>query len=272
MNCLICGHEGRPIFQNIILNKYEVTYYQCPNCKLIYTESPYWLQEAYQDTFAGLDTGAIMRNIRFSMLANTLIKRFYHKEGHFLDYGGGYGVFVRMMRDLGFCFRWYDKYSTNIYAKGFEHDGEEKIELLTAFELFEHFEQPLQELETLLKYSKNIFLSTLTYQEEEGYPDKDWWYYVPNRGQHICFYHKKTFQYLATKYQLHYYQINDQVHLLTEKKVPVWKINLLFKSKLGKAYQIFEWIISRKNNLIEKDYLTMKTNIQEQQKRMEAKC
>lgn len=67
------------------------------------------------------------------------------------------------------------------------------MELVTAFELFEHFEQPLQELESLLRYSRNILLSTLTYKEKEGYPDKDWWYYAPHVGQHISFYHEKPF-------------------------------------------------------------------------------
>lgn len=88
MNYLICSHERQPIFRNIILNKYEITYYQCPNCKLIYTEPPYWISEAYQDAIVDTDTGLLGRNVRFSILANTLIRKFYHAEGTFLDYGG----------------------------------------------------------------------------------------------------------------------------------------------------------------------------------------
>lgn len=259
MKCLICDHEGQEVFRNIIMGKYDIAYYQCPNCKLIYTEKPYWLYEAYQDAIADTDTGLIRRSIQCSVLLNTMIRKVCYLEGSFLDYGGGYGVFVRMMRDLGHQFKWYDKYCENVVAKGFEYNGE-RIELVTAFELFEHFEQPLQELERMIKISRNILLSTVVYNEEYGYPDKDWWYYAPYTGQHICFYHKKTFQYLAEKYHLNYYQIDRDIHFLTEKHISRWKIKILFGNKIGKIYQYFKWILDKKYALCELDAIKMCKN------------
>lgn len=252
MKCPVCGHDGIHIFQNIVLSKYEVFYYQCPHCKLIYTESPYWLEEAYQDAIVGTDTGLMQRNISFCVTVNTLIRKFFRTGGDFLDYGGGYGIFVRMMRDVGHHFQWMDKYSENLVAKGFEYQGE-LVELVTAFELFEHFDKPIQEVENLLGYSRNILVSTTVYEEDEGYPDKSWWYYAPHAGQHVVFYHKQTFEYLAQKYNLHYYQINNTLHLLTEKKLPGTSFHLLMRSKMGKIYQYFRWFMDRRVSLSEED-------------------
>ena len=157
MLCPICQTEGREIFKNTILKKYDVSYFQCRECKLIYTETPFWLEEAYQDAIVGTDTGLMQRNISFCVTVNTLIRKFYPSSKNFLDYGAGYGIFVRLMRDVGHHFQWMDKYSENLVAKGFEYqDG--SIDFVTAFELFEHFDKPLQEFEHLLSYSKNILI------------------------------------------------------------------------------------------------------------------
>lgn len=252
MKCPVCNHDGIQIFCNTILNKYEISYYQCPHCKLIYTETPYWLDEAYKDAIVGTDTGLMQRNISFCVTVNTLIRQFYPTGQRFLDYGGGYGIFVRMMRDVGHRFQWTDKYSDNLATKGFEYQGG-TVDLVTAFELFEHFDKPIQEVENLLGYSKNILVSTTVYGEEQGYPDKSWWYYAPHAGQHVVFYHRKTFEYLAGKYHLNYYQINSTLHLLTEQKLPGGRFNLIMKSKAGKVYQYLRWFIDRKDSLSEED-------------------
>ncbi len=252
MECPVCKSVGALIFQNEILRKYRISYYQCPHCKLIYTETPYWLEEAYKDAIVGTDTGLMQRNTSFCVTVNTLIRKFFPKGRLFLDYGGGYGIFVRMMRDAGHHFQWLDKYSENLVAKGFEYQGEQ-VDFVTAFELFEHFDKPIQEIENLLRYSKNILISTTVYEEEQGYPDKSWWYYAPHAGQHVVFYHRRTFEYLAKKYHLNYYQINPTLHLLTEKKLSIMKFNLIMKSKAGKVYQYFRWFVDRRDSLSGED-------------------
>lgn len=256
MVCPICQTEGQEIFKNKVLNKYSVSYFQCEGCKLIYTETPYWLEEAYKDAIVGTDTGLMQRNISFCVTVNTLIRKFYPTAKNFLDYGGGYGIFVRMMRDVGHRFQWMDKYSENLVAKGFEYQGEQ-VDLVTAFELFEHFDKPLQEFEHLLGYSKNILISTTVYEEKNGYPDKSWWYYAPHAGQHVVFYHANTFEYLAKRYHLNYYQINNTLHLLTEKKISSGKFRFYIKSKIGKVYQYIRWFLDKRYSLIEKDSETV---------------
>ena len=119
------------------------------------TEEPYWLEEAYKASINDSDTGMMMRSFWHRNIAATLIYFLFNQKGQFLDYGGGYGVFVRLMRDVGYDFYWQDKHTENLFAKGFEFPVSEKltIELLTCFEAFEHFVEPVTELKNLLSIS-----------------------------------------------------------------------------------------------------------------------
>ena len=66
------------------------------------------------------------------------------------------------MRDIGFDFYRYDKFSENLLARGFEYKNG-GIELITCFEAFEHFDKPIEEIENMFKISKNILFSTELY-------------------------------------------------------------------------------------------------------------
>ena len=191
--CRVCKSTVSKIFSSNVLQKYSVEYFQCSRCEYIQTENPYWLEEAYNSPINVTDTGMIMRNLWFRNVAATTIFFLFDYKGKFLDYGGGYGVFVRLMRDVGFDFYWQDKHTENLFAKGFEFPVSEKltIELLTCFEAFEHFVEPVTELENLLSISQNILLST-EFIPEPAPPPGEWWYYGVDHGQHIGFFRKKT--------------------------------------------------------------------------------
>ena len=116
------------------------------------TEDPFWPEEAYAESINISDTCYISRNLELSKMLTILLSLFFDKNAKYLDYAGGYGVFIRMMSDLGFDFYWYDKFKTNLFAKGFEYQNE-KYEAVTTFESFEHFVGPMKEIENLLKIS-----------------------------------------------------------------------------------------------------------------------
>jgi len=52
------------------------------------------------------------RNISSSKITAVILFFLFKKFGKFLDFGGGYGIFTRLMRDIGFDFYWYDPHST----------------------------------------------------------------------------------------------------------------------------------------------------------------
>jgi glycosyltransferase involved in cell wall biosynthesis len=214
--CKVCQSDSHNFATAKILQKYDVNYYQCSHCGFVQTEEPYWLDEAYSEAIASSDLGLLYRNNTMANIAGKLLFNYFDHEAKFLDYGGGYGTFVRLMRDQGFDFYWQDKFCKNIFATGFELNEKDKSKLLliTAFELFEHLTNPLQELEEMLKLAPNIFFSTSLLPPSNPRPDQ-WWYYTPHEGQHIAIYTQKSLEILAKKYNLKLYTDGLSLHLLT---------------------------------------------------------
>ncbi|MGJ0342972.1 class I SAM-dependent methyltransferase [Aliarcobacter cryaerophilus] len=231
MTCKICNQETKQIFKAKILNKHEIYYFYCEHCGFLQTEEPYWLDEAYGESINVSDTGYMQRNINISQKLTILLALFFDKKAKFLDYAGGYGVFVRMMRDIGFDFYWDDKYTTNLFARGFEYNNLDKYEAVTTFESFEHFVNPMVEIENLLKVSKNIIFSTELLPNLIPKPE-DWWYYGLDHGQHISFYSIRTLEFIAKKYNLNYINLSG-LHMLSEKKISNLQLKILKLSKFG---------------------------------------
>lgn len=229
MKCKICDTDNKACFSSKILGKYDISYYHCKNCDFVQTEEPYWLEEAYSRSINLSDTGYMVRNLFYSKRLTILLFIIFGKNGKFLDYAGGYGIFVRLMRDIGFDFFWDDKYTPNLIAAGFEWDQKTIIDAVTLFEAFEHFVDPINEVEKLLKISDTIIFSTELNPEPLPEPN-EWWYYGLDHGQHIAFYSKVSFYYIANKFDLNYYNLGS-LHILTRKKI---SINTLFATKLSK--------------------------------------
>jgi FkbM family methyltransferase len=244
--CKVCKEDSQYFAKSIVLNQYEVDYFQCSNCGFIQTEEPYWLDEAYSDVIATTDVGLVFRNNNLSRKTAHIILKIFNHEARFLDYGGGYGLFVRIMRDFGFDFYWFDKFCTNLFAKGFEFDETKNdlYELVTAFEVFEHFSNPIEEIENILKISRNILFSTEILPQNSPKPG-EWWYYSPHDGQHISIYTLKTLSVIAEKYNLNLYSDGSSLHLLTEKTLP----EDLFSNLCHSSIEAFN-----KQSLLQEDY------------------
>ena len=217
MKCNICSHESAFFSKIQILEKYVVSYFICPSCGYLQTEEPFWLKEAYEQPINKNDTGMLTRNFNNARITNMVILALFNKKGKFLDYGGGYGIFVRLMRDKGREFYWYDTYCTNLFAKDFEHRDVRQYDLVTAFEVFEHLPDPLKEFERLFSLGENLLLTTECLPFPV--PDLDkWWYYGLEHGQHISLFTRQALVLIAKKFGRHYYH-SGSFHLFTKNKV-----------------------------------------------------
>lgn len=245
MKCKICESELIHLANAKVLNKYDIDYFQCKNCGFVQTEEPYWLSEAYSNAIASSDVGLVFRNTMFSKITSNIIFSIFNYDSKFVDYGGGYGLFVRLMRDMGLDFYWYDKYCDNIFAKGLEAEENVPYELLTAFEVFEHFVNPLSDIQNLLKFSNNILFSTELLPESNPNPN-EWWYYSLPEGQHVSLYTPKALSEVAKKLGLNIYTNGLNLHLLTPKNLPVGFFENLCYTQA---------IETKKPSLIDKDYL-----------------
>lgn len=218
--CNICGAKTQAFSNGLVLNKYTVTFYRCPHCGFMQTEKPYWLNEAYSEPINKSDTGYIARNISTSHRTAAIINSFYKKSGRFLDYGGGYGTFVRLMRDKGFDYYLKDKFCENIFARGFECPKKttDKFELLTAFEVFEHLSDPIQEVKTMLSYADNILFSTWLIDDSPP-PLEEWWYYGLHHGQHISFFTLSSLKIMAAAVGLNLTTNGSDIHMLSLRNI-----------------------------------------------------
>ena len=214
MECRVCGTLAVPLFETLVLQRHKVTYFECPTCEFVQTETPYWLDEAYEHAFTSTDTGTLQRTLVLGKSAAALAFFAFDRHARFVDYAGGYGTLARYMRDIGFDFYSTDLYATNFMARGFDAEPG-RYELATAFECFEHFVHPGQELEKILAYSDSIFFTTQLCPKPVPAID-NWWYYSAHHGQHIALYRRKSLAYLGKQYGLNYYNLLNY-HLLTKR-------------------------------------------------------
>lgn len=199
--CRLCGSEARFLFCQRVLYKHDVRYFRCSNCDLIQSERPWWLAAAYSSAISSFDTGAIARNLRCADLTYVVAwLAGISPQSRCVDIGGGHGVFVRMMRDRGLNFALCDKYAQNLFARGFEADPNDRYDLVTCFEVFEHFADVSGELEQLFVPRHDfVLISTILHRgHREG-----WWYYGPDTGQHIAFYSRRTMRFIAGRFGYH---------------------------------------------------------------------
>jgi len=220
--CKVCANETKILFKTTVLNKYNVQYFKCINCGFIQTEEPYWLEEAYSSAIALLDIGVVSRNLEFSSLSENLIINHFNPHAKFIDYGGGYGLFVRLMRDKGFDFYRQDSFCENIFAEYFDCTDlaeNTEFELLTTFEVFEHLKKPHSDIKKMFGYSNSILFSTVLVPSEAISSPDDWWYFVPETGQHIAFYTLASLGVIAQKNNCYLYSNKKNLHLLSQKKI-----------------------------------------------------
>jgi hypothetical protein len=212
--------------------KYTARYKVCNKCGFLAVQDPYWIEEAHSKAIASADTGLVMRNVSLSSKVAGVLYWIMGERGggRYIDVAGGYGLFTRLMRDLGFDFYWSDKYCKNVISPGFEYQQEMGIcQAVTAFEVLEHLANPVPFIEeTLSLYgAQTLIFSTELY---EGAPPRpgDWYFYVFATGQHIAFYQRRTLEMLGTKLGLYFASANG-LHILSRTPIN----ELLFSMATG---------------------------------------
>ncbi len=219
-NCPVCRSPERPLFKRRILAKYDVTYYFCDACRFLHTERPYWLREAYSDAIVASDTGIVRRNLDSCGKAASIFTWMFGGKGKYIDLAGGYGLFTRLMRDIGFDYYWNDQYADNLLARGFEADIDSRQSFIgaTAFEVLEHLEDPVSFVKSIFDKTacEALLFSTLLYNGNT--PPESWWYYGEHSGQHIAFFNRTTLDKLSSILGIPIYS-NGDFHMLSKRPV-----------------------------------------------------
>jgi hypothetical protein len=263
MNCPLCAAPLEKLGSLKIFGKYPADYLRCSGCGFVQVADPHWLAEAYASAMTNADIGPVWRADDLSKITKTLIHAVADPAGTFLDYGAGYGIFVRKMRDLGYDFRWLDKYCENIFAKGFEAAAPpaKKIELVTAFEVFEHFFDPARQIAEIFEYSTEVFFTTQLIGQQPPALN-EWAYYGVEHGQHLAFYTEKSLRQFGQKYGLNFFTNGGDRHFFTRKKINPLLFRLAIKRRAGAWFSL----LHERPSLLPGDFLAGRERILAAQK------
>ncbi len=237
--CRICGGTTSFLGADKILGKYRGEYECCDVCGFTYVRDPHWLDEAYSSAITSSDLGSVSRCEQYSGLLKSLIHVYTSPHEKFVDYGGGYGLLVRRMRDLGYDYYWLDRHCDNLFARGFEasRPSETHYAILSAFEVFEHLLDPVGEMEHMIAYADMIVFSTLFIARPAPAPGT-WWYYGPEHGQHISFYTWDALNRLARRFNLHF-ATNGTVHMFSKFKASRQFFKLVMDPHISRTINVF---------------------------------
>ena len=237
MACNICGKKAVPFDEAAVLGKYHVHYFQCESCGFVQTEKPYWLTEAYSSAIASQDVGIMQRNLENREVTSAVLNLLFPESSDALDFGGGHGILVRLMRDRGFNFSWFDRHATNDYAHGFEHRESQSYDFLTSFEVLEHLTDPITDLSALMTLSPNVLVSTCLVPKPTP-KLTDWWYWMPSSGQHISFYTLESLRVLASRFERHLLS-RGPYHLFTKHPKSSHLFKLATKVRTARILNLF---------------------------------
>ena len=240
--CKICDAEASECGRKRTLGKYDARYLRCSACGYAWVEDPHWLDEAYSNAIAALDTGIVVRNLWLRDATCALLGTSFREVKTIVDHGGGTGLFVRLMRDRGHDAWWSDKHCDNLLARGFDADADARYDLLTAFELVEHLEDPLGEFQRLHSRAPRLLIST-ELQPADPARLMDWYYLAPEAGQHIGFFTRRSLEVIAERLGLMLSSNDRNLHVLAPDRVSDRWLYMLRKPSWASKWA---WLGTRK--------------------------
>ena len=262
-SCAVCQEPTRTVAERTILGRHRAAYDFCPACGFLQVRDPHWLEEAYSSAICAADTGIVMRNRGIAGWLANLCQSLDGGHGPYCDMGGGTGLLVRLMRDLGFDFRWTDPFSDNVFARGFElgAGGQSETQpctVATAFEVLEHTVDPLAAIRGWLKDAQT---GTLVFTTElySGDPPDDWWYYGTAEGQHIGFFRSDTLERIADILGLRFVS-DGGIHVLTDRSDIDRGVIARARSRRGR---LTGWLRDRGRSLHDADHAAIIAGLEE---------
>lgn len=219
---------------NVLLGNNPIEYYFCRSCGFTFAPNMHkWTTKQfsasiYNSEYVKIDPDYLY--IRPTNNAEDLLKTF--KEFQYikhLDYGGGSGLLSNILREHSWDSSTYDPFSSQSSLKELVSSIGLKFNLITAFEVFEHSNNPkklLHEISSLLSSKGILIFSTMLSDKyiKEKEP-LNWWYASPRNG-HISLYSQRSLRELAQQNNLNFLSFSENIHAMW-KKVPKWATHII---------------------------------------------
>ena len=229
ISCRLCGAQADFSFSRRARDGDEIKCYECTSCHSLQTQVPYWLDDEYAAaaayTYPNLDTSAAERALRGRIAVCFLWKLcgFSSPEDKLLDWGGGPGLLVRLLRDVGIDAYNYDKYAKNHFASGFSRSDEHRYSFVTAFEVFEHFANPATDLEAIFALQPSFFLISTCIFKNQG---PDWSYLGPAKSEHVFFYSERALQLIGRRFGYQVFRLPHEITLFFKSPISTTRLRL----------------------------------------------
>jgi hypothetical protein len=223
-NCKICCAVAEPYADIIILGRHNAKLFACCQCGFVFIDPVYWLDEAYSSAVTSLDVGYVGRNFAAAEFLADLLQERTTASDLFVDFGGGYGMLVRLMRDKGFRFHLYEPFAPNLFAHYCIADKTRfgRYRALTAIEVFEHLADPVASVQEMAEWASCIIFTTELCLQARPTPEK-WWYIIPEEGQHISFFTRQSLEILAARCGMRYHHLGGAWHAVAVAADPIPK-------------------------------------------------
>jgi SAM-dependent methyltransferase len=208
-----------------------VHYMLCSDCSFCFApEIMTWplakfKEKIYNDEYVLVDPDYVEARPRAN--ATNLISMFGDRGQtiRHLDYGGGEGLLVKLLRDSNWQSTSYDPFVN----KDVDLEQIGKFDLITAFEVFEHVpnvQELMSNLCSLLTPGGLVLFSTLLLDGNiYSHQRINWWYASPRNG-HISLFSKKSLDIIAKQRGFNFGSFSVGLHVFF-KDVPSWANHLI---------------------------------------------
>jgi len=208
LTCKVCG-SGR-----LKLIGEENKYYHCDQCEVIFSEpdeivAPDEEKQRYEGHDNNHQNEGYVR--MFKEFIDEVIEPHINLDeiNDVLEFGCGPGpVLADLLEKRELNVDLYDPY---FFPKKVFKD--QKYDLITSTEVFEHFSDPVKELKLLTSHLKEgSYLAVMTSFHPGPGDFEDWWYkWDPT---HIVFYNQKTFSEIASAFDLEIIYTDQEKYIL----------------------------------------------------------
>ena len=211
-----CEDEKRPVFEP---SPRLIAYRRCTACGLIATTDFDRLTDAelaaeiYNADYVRADPDFAGRRPFYKAAQYGPLLHRLPISIRGLDYGGGNGMFARLMGEHGVHFDSYDPYLGDTTAPTGQYD------IITAFEVIEHSRTPMQTLADILAHLKpdGVLLFATSIQPRGVTPD---WAYIAPRNGHVSLHSAASLRKMAKAAGTRLLSLSDHVHIIFHPQHP----------------------------------------------------
>lgn len=234
VHCPICRAQANSAFTVCIRNGQNEPLFRCSNCSFYFFTEPDELAQSFSEELNELDLGSVAR---CHFVADFMTAVFPRRRSGYtaLDWGGGDGLLTRLLRERGINCLWYDPFVKPRFVGAAIYEPSSRVDVTVVSEVFLHLTDPVSVLRLLLSQSEVVIMTAVV-------PPKkltaQWWYLMPETGQHVSFYPPPALEALATQTGSRLYTDGRFFHVFSRRKLS-FTTRMLIKIRplaYGRAY------------------------------------